>query len=332
MPRPRLAPLVAVAIAVIALAPGAVGQSPPDGPRTVRLLTVGNSFSRDATRYLDEVAKSRGDVLIHHQAAIPGGTLQQHCEKAEAHDADPEDPNGLYPGTRRSLTWELAAEPWDYIPIQQASLRSHDVETYRPHAERLVERIRRGAPGARVVVHQTWAYRVDDPRFDPSNGPTPGEPADREAMHRGLTGAYRTIARELDAPIIPVGDAFHIADSDPTWGYRPDTKFDLAAAAYPALPKQTHSLHMGRRWTKEADGTFRMAMDGHHASVAGQYLGSLVFYESLFGRPAVGCPFRPNGINAEYAQFLQETAHRAVAGLKGTEFEVKLKPKAVAAR
>jgi hypothetical protein len=329
MSRPRLAPLVALAAAV-AFAPGAAGQAPPDGPRTVRLLNVGNSFSQNATRYLGEVAKSRGDVLIHHQAAIPGGTLRQHCEKAEAHDADPDDPAGLYAGTKRSLAWELAAEPWDYITIQQASLFSHDVATYRPYAERLVDRIRRGAPGAQIVVHETWAYRVDDPRFGPSDERPPGEPADREAMHRGLAAAYRTIARELDAPIVPVGDAFHIADTDPTWGYRPDAGFDLAAAAYPTLPDQTHSLHTGRRWVKQADGSFRMAMDGHHANVAGQYLGALVFYESLFGRPAVGCPYRPNGINAEYAKFLQEAAHRAVADLKGTEFEIKAK--AAAAR
>lgn len=316
---------------VVALAPEAPGQAvPDDGPRTVRLLNVGNSFSQDATRHLAEVVKSRGDVLIHHQAAIPGGTLQQHCEKAEAHDKDPSDPKGLYAGSKRSLAWELAAEPWDYITVQQASIKSHDVASYRPHAQVLVDRIRRGVPGAVVTVHETWAYRVDDPRFDPAIEPAPGEPADREAMHRGLSQAYRTIARELRAPILPVGDAFHIADSDPTWSYKPDVQFDLAAAAYPAVPNQLHSLHTGRRWTKQGDGSFRMVMDGHHASVAGQYLGALVFYESLFGRPAVGVPYRPNGINAEYAKFLQESAHAAVAALEGTEFAVR--PRASAAR
>ena len=317
--RPRLILLLA-----LALAPRALAQAPAsDAPRTVRLLNVGNSFSRDATRHLAAVAGSRGDVLVHHQAAISGGTLQQHCEKAEAHDRDPADPAGLYAGTDRSLAWELAAEPWDFVTIQQASLKSHDVATYRPYAAALVGRIRRGAPGATVVVHETWAYRVDDPRFDPAVEPAPGEPADREAMHRGLASAYRTIARELRAPIIPVGDAFQIADTDPTWGYRPDVAFDLASAAPPALPNQAHSLHVGRRWVGQAGGPPRMVMDGHHASVAGQYLGALVFYESLFGRPAVGVAYRPEEIDAEYARFLQEAAHRAVAALEGSEFAVK---------
>jgi hypothetical protein len=57
-------------------------------------------------------------------------------------------------------------------------------------------------------------------------------------------------------------------------------------------------------------------MDGHHANSAGEYLGGLVFYEFLYGTSAVGNRFRPEGIDAEYARFLQETAHRAVERAK----------------
>lgn len=321
-----------VAVGAIGLASGGStsAQSPaPRPPETVRLLTVGNSFSQDATRYLADVVKAQGDVLIHHQAAIPGGTLQQHCDKADAHSKDPADPLGLYANSKKSLVQELKSEPWDFVTIQQASIRSHDYATYQPFADRLVAIIRELAPGARVVVHETWPYRRDDPRFDPKKQPAVGEPADQEAMYRGLAEAYRSLARDVKAPIIPVGDAFHIADCDSSWGYRPDERFDLAAALMPALPDQTHSLHVGRKWVKQPDGKFKMVMDGHHSSVAGRYLGALTFYESLYGRSAVGCTFRPNGINAEYAAFLQESAHQAVAALKGTPFEVK--PKATAA-
>ena len=47
-------------------------------------------------------------------------------------------------------------------------------------------------------------------------------------MYQGLTAAYRTIAAELGTRLIPVGDAFHRSDTDPTWGYRPATRFDFA--------------------------------------------------------------------------------------------------------
>jgi hypothetical protein len=290
------------------------GAAAADEPRTVRLLTVGNSFSRDATTYLDDLARGAGDVLIHHQAAIPGGTLEQHWEKYERHEADPDDPRGLYT-TKKSLVEELAAEPWDVVTIQQASIKSHDAATYRPFADRLAKLILDRSPHATLFMHETWPYRRDDPRFAVKS-PAPGEPADQEAMYRGLSRAYRLIAGEIGAPIIPVGDAFHLADSDPEWGFRPDPKFDFDRATHPALPDQKHSLHMGWKWSKNPEGRYALSYDGHHASVAGRYLGGCVFYETLYGKSVVGNPFRPNGINAEYARFLQETAHRAVAAAR----------------
>ena len=47
-------------------------------------------------------------------------------------------------------------------------------------------------------------------------------------------------------------------------------------------------------------------MDGHHADVAGQYLGGCVFYEVLFGASVVGNAFIPPGLDAAEARYLQE--------------------------
>lgn len=305
----RLAWLLSVL--VLAASSPAMAQKPVEEPKTVRLLTVGNSFSMDATKFLEQVTEAAGDVLIHHQAVISGGTLQQHVEKYQKHESDPEDPAGLYP-TKKSLKEELTAEPWDFITIQQASIRSHNIETYRPHARELYDIIKKHAPEATVIVHETWAYRSDDPRFFAAD-PKPGEPIDQKAMYEGLSQSYRTIAAELGTRLIPVGDALYLADTDPKWGYRVDTSFDFQNATYPDLPDQTHSLHVGWRWrpAPKAQGGHRLAMDGHHASPAGQYLGSCVFYDVLFGKSAVGNSYYPEGIDADYARFLQETAHKA---------------------
>lgn len=294
-----------------------------DQPKTVRLLTVGNSFSMDATKYLDEVTKAAGDVLIHHQAVISGGRLHQHVEKYHKHESDPNDPAGLYP-TKKSLKEELTAEPWDFITIQQASIRSHDVSSYRPSARELYDIIKKHAPEATVIIHETWAYRSDDPRFFVVD-PKPGEPADQKAMYEGLSEAYRTIAAELGVRIIPVGDALYMADTDPKWGYRADTSFDFENATYPDLPDQTHSLHVGWRWrpAPKAKGGHRLVMDGHHASPAGQYLGACVFYDVLFGKSVVGNPYHPEEIDADYARFLQETAHKAAEAERARERETK---------
>jgi hypothetical protein len=111
---------------------------------------------------------------------------------------------------------------------------------------------------------------------------------------------------------IPVGDAFYRADTDPRWGYRPEPMFDAKKARSPELPDQTHSLHTGWRWTKGKDGMDQLAIDGHHASDAGQYLAACVWYEVLFGASVVANPFVPKGVEPAYARFLQDTAHEAV--------------------
>jgi hypothetical protein len=278
--------------------------------KTVRLLTVGNSFSQNATRHLDSLVKAAGHVLIHHPAAVGGASLQLHWDKAQQYEQEPQKTNGLY-STKRSLKQELQSEPWDFVTIQQASIRSHDITTYRPFAQQLFDYIKKNAPKAEVLIHQTWAYRCDDPRFA-AKEPKPGEPRTQEEMYQGLTHAYRTIAAELGVRILPVGDAFHLADTDPKWGYQPDRNFDVKGAQAPALPDQTHSLHVGRQWKKMKDGSIALQMDGHHAGMAGEYMGACVFFEVMFGESVVGNSFIPVGLDPAYARFLQETAHQAV--------------------
>ena len=120
-----------------------------DEPKTVRLLTVGNSFSQNAVSYLKDVAKAQGDELVLHRAVIWGGTLKQHWEKAEIHQRDPVDPSGPYDKTQVSLTQELAAEPWDFVTIQQASADSHDVSTWAG-----------AGPRTRPAVSSCWGLPV----------------------------------------------------------------------------------------------------------------------------------------------------------------------------
>lgn len=287
--------------------------------QTIRLLTVGNSFSQNATRHLADIAKASGRELIHHPAVIGGATMSQHWEKAELLEKDPQDKRGLY-STQRSLKQELMSEPWDVVTIQQASIRSHDVATYRPYARQLHDFIKMHAPRAEVMIHETWAYRSDDPRFAVKS-PTAGEPTTQEEMYRGLRLAYATIAAELKLRSIPVGDAFYLVDTDPQWGFRPDKSFDFKTAQRPALPNQMHSLHVGWRWKKQTDDSYALRMDGHHANVAGEYLGGCVFYEMLFEHSPIGNQYVPAGLNREFAKFLQETAHRAVVESKAAESE-----------
>lgn len=298
--------------------------------KTVRLLTIGNSFSRNATNHLGALAEAGGHELIHESIVVSGASLELHSEKALLHAREPQNKDGLY-ASGRSLVQHLQQEPWDFVTLQQASIKSHDFATFEPHGSRLAALIRQHAPGARLLVHQTWAYRVDDPRFTKPSG-KPGEPATQEQLYRGLTSAYDQLARLIGARVIPVGDAFFAADTDPQWGYQPDpAPFDPKTAIRPALPHQTHSLHVGWRWTKARNSDkISPGMDGHHANLAGEYLGACVWYETLFGDSPVGSAHLPEGLDAAHARFLQETAHRAAqARLAGEKSAAAAKVRAL---
>jgi len=282
-------------------------------PKTVRLMTIGNSFSQNATRYLNQLATAGGCKLIHRPVVVGGASMELHATKALKHQANPNDPQGKY-ADGSSLQERLAEQPWDVVTIQQASRLSPHLKTFRPFASQLQEFVRQGAPQARLLMHETWAYRVDDPWFvAPSKGS--GNPETQEEMYQKLRADYFTIAGELGVGVIPVGDAFHLATQDPKWGFYPDRQFDFATAKFPNLPDQRHSLHVGWQW-KTQKGSRTLGMDGHHANLAGEYLGGCVFYEVLFQADATKNNFVPEKLDPEFAAFLRETAHRAVAEIK----------------
>lgn len=283
---------------------------PAKAAKTVRLLTVGNSFSQNATRQLGNLATNAGHVLIHQPIVVGGASLELHWGRAAAFEKDATSTNGLY-SNKQSLKQMLGAQPWDFVTIQQASIKSHDVATYRPFAKQLHDYIKQHAPKAEVLIHQTWAYRVDAPRFSPTT-PKAGELKSQAEMYQQLARAYAAIAAELGIRRISVGDAFYLADTDPKWGYRPDAKYDFTNKDQTALPDQTHSLHVGWRKAKGKDSKESLGIDGHHANMAGEYLGACVWFEILFGESVVGNPFVTPGLDKTYAQFLQQTAHRAV--------------------
>lgn len=284
--------------------------------KTIRLLTVGNSFSGNATRYLDELATAAGNKLVLVRADLPGCPMERHWKAIEAAEADPKAlPGRPYavtvsgsPYKRHSLKEILTSQKWDFVTIQQASIDSPDIKTYRPYARNLRDYIKKHAPQAEVLIHETWAYRCDDPGFAKDGN-------SQDKMYQGLRAAYQTIAKELGLRLMPVGDALHAADTDEAWRYRPTT-FDKTSLKYPDLPDQTHSLNVGWEWLDD-NGGHKLTMDGHHASALGCYLAGCVWFEILFNESVENNKFVPEGISDVDAKYLRGVAHRV--GSRGRE-------------
>ena len=125
--------LLLILVALASLLPTGITraeQTSPNKTKMVRLLTVGNSFSQNATRYLEDLVKAKGHTLIHRPLVIGGASFEVHWDKAQLHEKDPMNPKGLY--GKMSLRQELMSDAWDYVTIQQASIKSHDVATIDP--------------------------------------------------------------------------------------------------------------------------------------------------------------------------------------------------------
>jgi hypothetical protein len=287
---------LAVTLAISGLMSVSLAAEP--APKHVRLLAIGNSFSNNATHYLPRIVEAAGDKLTFRTISIGGCPLERHWKNADAFQHGSTE--------KLPVAWTaLSAEPWDFVTLQQYSMYSFRLETYRPYAKQLHDYIKRQCPKSEVLIHETWAYREDDPLFKKS--------LSQQGMYWGLRGAYETIAGELGCRVIPVGDAFENARRDAAWkGVFPDPQFDAKTAKPPALPEQKHSLNRGYSWSEG-----KLKFDGHHANTAGEYLGAAVWFEFLFGHSVVGNSFVPPGMAPADVAILQKIAHQTVSeGLK----------------
>lgn len=268
---------------------------------TLKLLVIGNSFSQNATRYLNSLAEEGGHNLFVGHAEIGGCTLKRHWELAELAKTKPDNPDGK-PYNGRSLQEMLSDEKWDLVTIQQYSLHSSDLNTYIPYAQKLYDLIKAIQPQAKVAIHQTWAYRSDSKDFG-QIGENKHCRSEKE-MWEESRSAYHRIASELGIEVIPVGDAFWKVSSNKKWEFKPDGDFNYSDPHFSDLPKEFNSLHTGYYW----DNYKTFSFDSHHANEAGCYLGALVWYSFLFNDSPVWLKFVPEGVPHDFSIYLKKIA------------------------
>ena len=110
----------------------------------INVLSIGNSFSQDAQRYLHRLAKTDGELIRSANLYIGGCPLEKHylnmLDDDKAYDFEF---NGDGTGLKVSIREGLRSNKWDVITLQQASYLSFDYKTYTPYIKVLAKYIRK---------------------------------------------------------------------------------------------------------------------------------------------------------------------------------------------
>ena len=282
----------------------------------IKLLTIGNSFTMNATRYLDGMMASEKDIqFIIGKANIAGCSLEKHWNLYKQLEFFQDlKPYCFYKTGDEpfyaALTEILTCEDWDFVTLQQVSNLSWRMETYKPYINNLYDIIKKLAPQAKLVIHQTWAYRIDAKELI-EFGIT------QEEMYELLCMNYLEIANEFKCEIIPCGRAFQIARAD--FKYSIDKEFDFVNAYPPLLPEQSKSLIVGYYWETgmyTQTGKAELAIDGKHANDKGCYLASAVWYEFFTKRSIFDNRYFPPDVSEKDLELLRKSTHQAIVELK----------------
>ena len=242
----------------------------------MKLLSIGNEFSREAHMYLPHLAAAGGKELLLGNLFLPDASAEDHYRNFI-------DENEVYiyetylPGTADCLRPDGIAlheavedDDWDIITIQQSAALSGISESYSPYTAELAEYCRMMHPGAKIMLHQTRAYESSctRPEFKNDYESSP------ERMYEMLTECYihASAVAQTDG-IIPVGKAWNFA-----------------------------------RQTKLKD---KLTIDGFAANEAGAFLSGCCFYEAVFDEDVRNNSFFLPDYDINVSNLIKVCAHLA---------------------
>ena len=171
----------------------------------MNILSIGNSFSVDATRYLQRIAKADGVQLTTVNICIGGCSLFRHFKNMKADYKEYAlEMNGENTGFFVTMKEALLSREWDVVTIQQVSQLSPKYESFQPYLTELCAYIREHAPKAKILLQQTWAYEKDSKRLCTELGYKT-----HEEMFKDVEESYNKAAESINADgIIPSGAMF----------------------------------------------------------------------------------------------------------------------------
>ena len=142
--------------------------------KSLKVLTIGNSFSDDTMEYVYKIAKEAGVEYVElGNLRASNCTLAMHVDNANnntsaymfrywADGATKWQDTGTWTSGACTMKTALEKADWDYIVFQQASSYAGDAATY-DSLETLMSYVEEYAPNARFAWNMTWGPRPDYP-------------------------------------------------------------------------------------------------------------------------------------------------------------------------
>ena len=226
--------------------------------KMINILAIGNSFSQDATHYLQQIAATDGIELMVANLYIGGCSLMTHYNNIIDNKADYLlEINGSSTDKYISVNDALAMEKWDFIITQQASHDSGIQATYEPYLGSIISYVKDKCPDAEILLHETWAYEIDSlhPAFVNYD-------YSQTKMYECLKKAYYNEAEKYNLRVIPSGDVIQkLRSVEPfKYGY----------------------------------GGMSICRDGFHMNIIyGRYLLGAVWYKALTGKTVANNTYIP---------------------------------------
>lgn len=246
---------------------------------TIRLLTIGNSFSEDAVEQnVYELCLGNDLTLVIGNAYRGGQGLASHWNVATNNLAEFEYRKivgGVKTKTPSMKLKDIVTdEPWDIITFQQVSQDSGLETTYEPYLTNLINYVKGIAtnPDMKLGLHMTWAYA-------------------QTSTHSGFANYGYDQTRMYEAIV----NAVSKAKAD-----HPEITYVVPAGT--AIQNARTSI-LGDNMTR----------DGYHLDMGvGRYTAACTWAEILTGKDIVGNTFRPTTVDATAALIAQKAAHYAV--------------------
>lgn len=275
----------------------------------LKVLTIGNSFSRSLKTHFKKAAESVDGCRLEIGYACFGGCeLDRHWRYIQQEEKEGKK---IYGGGKSTLKEILQSKKWDIVTIQQASHKSWIADSYFPYAQNILDYISKNCPGAKVYIQQTWSYRSDSPMLSSWN-------ITQEQMYRRLSQAYDLAAKRLGIRQIPTGLAVELArKAIPDRFLLSRKDIDLSKYRYPDMPSQSGDVVGKFFWKKDKKAQMRLYADTIHLNSYGEYLQACVWFAALYNRSATEIKYVPENMSEAQAISFREIADRAVKEYKG---------------